>query len=101
MNTAVFELTRLFECSQFGPKVVKPQPIVKALPSLFDAKQEQIRDSVKKLAVRLRGRLAQRVVETIPCTVPSPSGAAKWSSGWRWSAKCEVHGRLKVAASCR
>ena len=40
-------------CSLFGPKVVKPQPVAKALPALFDAKQEPVREGVKKLAVRL------------------------------------------------
>jgi len=32
--------------------VVAPQPLIKALPALFDAKQEPVRDGVKKLAVR-------------------------------------------------
>jgi len=42
----------LARCSAFGPKVVAPQPLIKALPALFDAKQEPVRDGVKKLAVR-------------------------------------------------
>ena len=46
------QLPTLVPCSQFGPKVVKPQPIAKVLPTLFDAKQEPVRDGVKQLAVR-------------------------------------------------
>ena len=33
--------------------MVKPQLISKALPALFEAKQEPVRDGVKKLAVRV------------------------------------------------
>lgn len=47
-------MTSIFCCSLFGPKIVKPQAISKALPSLFDAKQEPVREGVKKLAVSLR-----------------------------------------------
>lgn len=39
-------------CRLFGPKVVKPQPIAKALPALFDAKAAPVREGVKKVAVR-------------------------------------------------
>jgi hypothetical protein len=37
--------------SQFGPKVVQPQTVLKAIPSLFEAKQVPVRDSTKKLVV--------------------------------------------------
>ena len=40
--------------SEFGPKVVPPQPLIKALPELFAAKQEPVREGVKKLAARHR-----------------------------------------------
>ena len=45
-----FQLLR----SEFGPKVVPPQPLIKALPELFAAKQEPVREGVKKLAARHR-----------------------------------------------
>ena len=38
-------------CSEFGHKVVPPQPLLKALPTLFDAKQPAVRDAMKKLMV--------------------------------------------------
>ncbi|KAK9818850.1 hypothetical protein WJX81_005118, partial [Elliptochloris bilobata] len=49
--------------SAFGPKVVAPQPLLKALPALFDAKQEPVRDSVKKLTVELAGWLGAEAVQ--------------------------------------
>lgn len=39
-------------CSLFGVKVVSPQPLLKALPKLFEAKQEPVRDGAKNLTVR-------------------------------------------------
>ena len=44
-------LTRAARRSAFGPGVIAPQPLLKALPPLFDAKQEPVRDGVKKLTV--------------------------------------------------
>lgn len=40
-------------CSEFGCKVVPAKPILAALPKLFEAKQEPVRDAVKKLMVRV------------------------------------------------
>ena len=37
--------------SEFGHKVVPPQPLLKVLPTMFDAKQPAVRDAVKKLMV--------------------------------------------------
>ena len=36
-------------CSEFGAKTVPVKPILAGLPKLFDAKQEPVRDAVKKL----------------------------------------------------
>lgn len=38
-------------CSLYGVKVVSPQPLLKALPKLFEAKQEPVRDGAKNLTV--------------------------------------------------
>ena len=38
-------------CSEFGCKAVPGKPILAALPKLFEAKQEPVRDAVKKLMV--------------------------------------------------
>ena len=38
--------------SLFGVKVISPQPLLKALPKLFEAKQEPVRDGAKNLTVR-------------------------------------------------
>lgn len=40
-------------CSLFGVKVISPQLILKALPKLFEAKQEPVRDGAKNLTVSL------------------------------------------------
>jgi hypothetical protein len=40
-------------CSLFGVKVVSPQPLLKALPKLFEAKQEPVRDGAKNLVVSI------------------------------------------------
>lgn len=37
--------------SAFGCKTVPAKPILAALPLLFDAKQEPVRDAVKRLTV--------------------------------------------------
>lgn len=37
--------------SDFGPKGMPPQPLLKSLPCLFEAKQEPIRDAAKRLTV--------------------------------------------------
>lgn len=42
----------LCACSDFGPKVVQAQLIMKSLPALFEAKQVPVRDGMKKLVVR-------------------------------------------------
>ncbi|KAL0028272.1 hypothetical protein WJX79_006476 [Trebouxia sp. C0005] len=39
--------------SLFGVKVVSPQPLLKALPKLFEAKQEPVRDGAKNLVAEL------------------------------------------------
>ncbi|KAL3133794.1 hypothetical protein ABBQ32_008271 [Trebouxia sp. C0010 RCD-2024] len=39
--------------SLFGVKVVSPQPLLKALPKLFEAKQEPVRDGAKNLTAEL------------------------------------------------
>ena len=43
---------RVLGCSEFGSKTVLAKPILAGLPKLFDAKQEPVRDAVKKLMVR-------------------------------------------------
>ena len=43
----------LCSCSLFGVKVVSPQPLLKSLPKLFEAKQEPVRDGAKNLTVHL------------------------------------------------
>lgn len=41
-------------CSLFGHRVVTPQPIIKALPALFESKDGKAREKVKEIVVRWR-----------------------------------------------
>ncbi len=52
--------------------MLAPQPLIKALPALFDAKQEPVRDGVKKLTVRLTTHLPH------PKGIAWPSIIAVW-----------------------
>jgi hypothetical protein len=53
-------------CSDFGPKVVQPQLIVKALPTLFEAKQVPVREGVKKLVVSINVALLKCAFSSMP-----------------------------------
>lgn len=43
--------TNMCLCSLFGVKVIPPQLVLKAIPKLFDAKQEPVRDGAKNVTV--------------------------------------------------
>ena len=56
-------------CSEFGCKAMPAKPILAALPKLFEAKQEPVRDAVKKLMVRF--------------ALPAASQSRVWTSACR------------------
>lgn len=41
----------IYVCSLFGHRVVTPQPIIKALPALFESKDGKAREKVKEIVV--------------------------------------------------
>lgn len=53
-------------CRQFGAKVVPHQPILKAVPSLFESKDGKARDKVKELVV---GNLLRQDVNASMSTI--------------------------------
>ena len=56
----------VFQCvNQFGTKVMTPQPILKALPPLFDSKDAKIRAKVKELVAELAKWVGANSVKTI------------------------------------
>jgi cytoskeleton-associated protein 5 len=50
--------------TEFGAKAVKPQPMLKALPGLFDSKDAKTRDAAKNLTVVLGHWVGRELVET-------------------------------------
>jgi len=56
----------VYQCvNQFGTKVMMPQPILKALPPLFDSKDAKIRAKVKELVAELAKWVGASPVKTI------------------------------------
>ncbi|KAK9795603.1 hypothetical protein WJX73_007429 [Symbiochloris irregularis] len=53
--------------SAFGCKAVPAKPILAAVPKLFDAKQEPIRDAVKRLSAELSAYIGPEVVKATLC----------------------------------
>uniref|UniRef100_A0A061RZH6 Cytoskeleton-associated protein 5 n=1 Tax=Tetraselmis sp. GSL018 TaxID=582737 RepID=A0A061RZH6_9CHLO len=51
--------------SEFGAKTVKPQPILKALPQVFDSKDVKARSSAKKLTLVLGQWVGRELVESV------------------------------------
>lgn len=50
--------------TEFGARAVKPQPVLKALPGLFDSKDAKVRDAAKALTVVLSRWVGRELVES-------------------------------------
>lgn len=65
-KVALASVDVVYQCvSQFGTKVMSPQPILKALPPLFDSKDAKIRAKVKELVAELAKWVGANAVKTI------------------------------------